>query len=229
MPLAIGLIAALALAADAPPIDRFEKDIARFEAADAANPPAKGGLLFVGSSSIRLWNLKASFPEQDALNRGFGGSTLPEVLHYFDRIVKPYEPRTILLYAGDNDMQMGRTAEQVVSDFKAFVERSRAVQGEGKLDVVYIAIKPSRARWKLWPAMSEANRLTAAYAAETEGVRYADIAAPMLAGAAEGEAPAADLFVADGLHLSEKGYALWAKVVGPMLQPEGRGAPSGKP
>lgn len=201
--------------ADSKP-ERFESVIEKFEAADAKNSPKPGGVLFTGSSSVRMWKLDKSFPKLGALNRGFGGSTLPEVLHYFDRVVVPYRPRTIAIYCGDNDIGRGRTPEQVFADFVVFVDRVRHKVGD-EVSIVYIAIKPSRERWKLWPKMARANALIAAWAKTTSGVDYADIAAPMLADVEAGSPPPADLFVDDGLHLSAKGYTLWTRVLAPLV------------
>ena len=91
---------------------RYEKDIKKFEDADQANPPAKNGVLFVGSSSIRLWNLKKFFPELNALNRGFGGSMFSDLNFYRDRVILPYAPKTVVLYEGDNDIAHGETPEK---------------------------------------------------------------------------------------------------------------------
>src|SRR5690348_10317985 len=103
---------------------RFEAEIRAFEAADRASPPLPGGVVFIGSSSIRGWDsLAADFPGVPVLNRGFGGSTLADVVYYVDRILLPYRPHLVVLYAGDNDLALGRTPGQVVSDYRVFVAR----------------------------------------------------------------------------------------------------------
>src|SRR3954462_2033114 len=100
----------------------FEKEIEAFEAADKTNPPPKNAILFIGSSSIRMWkDLAKDFPEFQVINRGFGGSEISDSVHYADRIVLPYHPRQIIMYAGGNDIHGGKSPEQVFSDFKAFV------------------------------------------------------------------------------------------------------------
>ena len=105
---------------------RWEKDIAAFEASDRTNPPPKGSVLFIGSSSIRLWkSLAADFPDLKVINRGFGGSHIPDTTHFAERIIFPYEPSKIVLYAGDNDIAGGRSPEQVFADFKELVEKVR--------------------------------------------------------------------------------------------------------
>ena len=143
---------------------RFEDEIASFEAADKLNPPPKGSVLFVGSSSIRVWpNLKADFPNIEVLQRGFGGSTLDEVDHYAPRIVLPYCPRLIVLYAGDNDLAEGRTPAQILGDFKTFVGLVRPSMP--KTRIVFVSIKPSTARVALLGKMREANALVRQYIA----------------------------------------------------------------
>jgi hypothetical protein len=120
----------------------FENEILAFEAADRASPPPSNAVLFVGSSTIRLWpDVQRDFPDIPTLNRGFGGSSIPDVLLYMDRIVLPYRPRTIVFYGGDNDLANGRTTEQVIRDFEAFASRVRGQLPKAK--IVFLAIKPS--------------------------------------------------------------------------------------
>jgi hypothetical protein len=89
---------------------RFEAEIRAFEAADRTSPPPFGGIVFIGSSSIKNWtDVAADFPGVPVLNRGFGGSTLADVVYYADRILLPYRPRLVVLYAGDNNLASGRT------------------------------------------------------------------------------------------------------------------------
>lgn len=211
-------IAAVLLAqapgAEAPKFDptRWEDTIGRFVEQDAKQPPKTGGVLFVGSSSIRLWPLDESFPELSATNRGFGGSHVADVVHYVDRIVFPYEPRTIVLYAGDNDIAGGKTPERVRDDVRRFVRRVHAELPESR--ILYVAIKPSLRRWSMWPEMKQANDLIAADFAEDERLHFVDIAEPMLG---EDGKPRPELFVKDGLHLSPAGYAVWSKELRPLL------------
>lgn len=207
-------------AQDAPPKktgpERWEADIAKFEAQEKTNPAPKGALLFLGSSSIRMWKLEVSFPNRKTINRGFGGSTLADSIHYFDRLVTPHAPKAIIVYAGDNDIKSGLTADQVVADFKKLA----ALAGE-KLPgtpLIFIAIKPSTSRWSLWPTMQTANEKIASWCAENEGFFYADIAAPMLADVEAGQPPKDTLFLKDGLHMTPEGYAIWKKVIDTLLK-----------
>lgn len=215
-------IGSLTLAEEATdPHAKWEPAIAKFEAADAANPPEKGGVLFVGSSSIRLWDLDKSFPKLGAINRGFGGSEIADSTYFADRIVTKYEPRTIVLYAGDNDVAKGKSPERVHADFGAFVKRVRGTLPRTK--IVYIAIKPSLSRWKLVEKMRKANAMIAADCAADELLVFVDIDTPMLG---DDGKPRPELFKDDGLHLNKKGYALWAELIRPHVVATGTSAES---
>lgn len=198
----------------APPAPaRWETAIRAFEAADRTHPAPRGAVLLVGSSSIRLWtNAPIDFPRHTILNRGFGGSHLSDVVAYVDRIVVPYRPRLIVLYAGDNDIAAGKLPEQVAADFRAFVAKVRAALPT--TPVVYLAIKPSPARMKFLAAGQAANRLISEFVAGQQGLVVVDVATPML-GADGG--PRGELFLPDRLHLNAEGYKLWAGIVGPVL------------
>lgn len=193
----------------------WESAIIEFEEADRERPPRPGAIVFTGSSSIRAWSsLEKDMHPLRVLNRGFGGSHIAHVNHFAQRIVLAYRPSAVVLYAGDNDLSAGtgKTPESVLADFQRFVS---IVHGElPDTPIYFIAIKPSRLRWDRWPAMRQGNALIAASASETANVEYVDIATPMLGDAGE---PDPDLFIVDGLHLSDKGYALWTAVLKPLL------------
>jgi lysophospholipase L1-like esterase len=191
---------------------RYEKAIRAFEAADKANPPAPGQTLFLGSSSIRRWDTAKSFPNRRTINRGFGGSQVSDSLAFVNRIVIPYRPRTIVFYAGDNDIKAGKSPETVLADYKQLVAAVHAKLPETRF--VYVAIKPSLARRTLWPKMKQANQSIRALGKDDPRLGFVDIAAPMLG--PDGK-PKKDLFAKDGLHLSDKGYALWTSLVLPHL------------
>ena len=200
---------------------RFESEIAAFAAWDSKNSPPSNAILFVGSSSIRMWPTADRFPELDVINRGFGGSQIPDVNHYFDQVVRPYDAPVIVFYAGDNDINAGRTPQQVLDDYREFV--SKAVANRGDVQIVYVPIKPSLARWSQWATMQDANQrvrdYSRGYTASADGrgvpgrarLYYADIAPPMLG--ADGK-PRPELFVEDGLHMTSLGYDIWTDVVG---------------
>lgn len=188
--------------------ERWEKDISKLEESARKSPPPKGGLLFVGSSSIRLWDLKSAFPDRNAINCGFGGSEVEDSVHYADRLVIPHKPRIVFLYAGDNDIGNGKSAERVVADYRKFVETIHAALP--KTTIVFLPIKPSVARWEKWPEMKKANKAIKALSDENPLLHFLDTATPSLT--KEGH-PDPALFQKDGLHLNAKGYAVWNKVV----------------
>lgn len=207
--LLILLSAISARGADAP----FEKEIRAFETADAKQPPPKNAVLFVGSSSIRLWStLAEDFPDVPVINRGFGGSEIADSTRYADRIVIPCRPRRIVMYAGDNDIAKGKSPRQVADDFRAFVEKVRAALPD--VPIRYICIKPSLQRWKLVDKIREANHLIERYAASQKNIDYIDVFGPMLG--PDGR-PRKELFRDDGLHLNRKGYELWASIIRPKV------------
>ena len=194
-------------------IQEWETEIAAFEASDKANPPPKDAILFVGSSSIRLWqSLAHDFPEHAVINRGFGGSHLADCALLADRVVIPYRPRMVLLYAGDNDIAEGKTPEQVFSDFKTFVEKVYAALP--KTRIAYLSIKPSITRRQLLDNMKAANRLIESYAQKKKNLLFIDVFTPMLNSDNE---PRRELFTSDGLHLNGAGYELWASIIRPYL------------
>lgn len=199
--------------ADSAPSSHWAPDINAFVAADRAHPPAPHGVLFIGSSSIQFWkSLAQDFPGIPVINRGFGGSALPDSTYYADRIVWPYKPSLVVMYAGDNDINDGATADQVLASFQAFVARAR--EGVPGVPIVYISIKPSIARLALWPTMKAANDKIRDWAATQKDVRFVDIAPVMVD--ANGR-PRPELFRPDGLHMLPPGYALWIAALKPVL------------
>ncbi|MBV9926793.1 MAG: hypothetical protein JOZ96_17370 [Acidobacteria bacterium] len=216
-PLMLALAAAwpAVVAAQSPsPANQWEPEIRKFEEADRLNPPPEGAVLFIGSSSIRLWQtLAEDFPGSKVINRGFGGSQLADSVLYAERIVVPYRPRMVVLYAGDNDLADGKTPQQVFEDYKAFVSRVR--QKLPRTKIAFLSIKPSPARAALLPKVREANELVKAYASRGKRLIYIDVFTPMLGG--EGM-PRPELFGPDKLHMNQEGYRLWKAVVAPYLR-----------
>jgi lysophospholipase L1-like esterase len=195
-------------------LDRFANEIDAFDAADRAAPPAPGGIVFVGSSTIRLWStLAQDFASLPVINRGFGGSTFPEALHYLQRTVVRYHPRTVVVYEGDNDLASGRTPQQVADDYRAFVRGVRDSLPNAR--IIFLAIKPSPSRWALESQRQEANRLVRAIVAADANQTFVDVGAPMLD--ANGR-PRAALYRADSLHMTPAGYAIWRSTVAPFIQ-----------
>jgi lysophospholipase L1-like esterase len=208
------VLSSASVLADAPDPNpgRFAKDIETFEIWDRKNSFPSNAILFVGSSSIRLWPTANTFPGNPIINRGFGGSEISDVIHYYNQVVRPYEPSVIILYAGDNDIAGGKGAEQVLRDFKAFADRVQTEMPETRL--LFISIKPSVARWDKWPTMVDANNLVREYATEHPNLGYVDLATPLL----NEDGDPKDVFVDDGLHLNERGYFLWQQALAPYLK-----------
>ncbi|MDH3583074.1 MAG: SGNH/GDSL hydrolase family protein [Phycisphaerae bacterium] len=218
MKLSLALAAILMLIAlpDASAADpkRFEGAIKRFEAADKEQPPARGAILFTGSSSIRMWKtLAADMKGHATINRGFGGSQISDLLHYFDRVVSPYRPSRIVLYCGENDINAGETPQQVFGDFKTFESRvNKALPGT---PIYYICMKPSPARWKKWPTFVIGNKLIREHCGRSERLHYIDVSAAMLG--ADGQ-PLPNIWQKDRLHMNAEGYKLWTRLVRQALK-----------
>ena len=192
----------------------FENDIRAFEAADRTNPPPTNAVLFIGSSTIRLWDtVQAEFPDVVLFNRGFGGATCPDVLHFMDRIVIPYRPRTIVFYDGDNDLAHGRSPAQVVRDIREFVARVHEKLPMTK--IILLFIKPSPQRWGLAEKARAVNAEIRAIADADPRVEGVDVFTPMLG---ENGLPRPELYIEDGLHMSPAAYQIWREVLKPYLE-----------
>jgi lysophospholipase L1-like esterase len=197
---------------------RGNGEIAFFQAGDQAQPPPAGAVLFIGSSSIRMWtSLATDFPGVRTINRGFGGSEVDDATFFADRIVAPYHPRAIVMYAGDNDLQDGDSPAHVRDDFAAFVRKARSL--DPAVPIAFIAIKPSVARAVLLPKIREANALVKAYAATQKDVAYLDVFTPMLG---KDGRPQPSWFIEDGLHMNRSGYELWTGLLKPWVDAHGR-------
>jgi len=195
--------------------DRWESSIARFEAQDKTAPPPKQGIVFVGSSSIVRWDLPKFFPElgAKAINRGFGGSQLADSVKYVDRIVTPYEPRIVVLYAGDNDIEAGVTPNELAAQFAEFDRKVHAKLPQTR--TIFISIKPSTRRWAWMPQIQETNRLVREYIASRPHLIFMDIEQQMLG---PDGTPNKALLVEDGLHMTPAGYDIWTAKLKPLLK-----------
>ena len=201
--------------------DRWESAIAAFEAADRVTPPPQGEIVFVGSSSIVRWDTAASFPDLRIINRGFGGSELADAVRYADRIVIPYRPRLVVVYAGDNDIAGGRLSEQVVVEAERFVTKVRAALPDVR--IVFIGLKPSILRWAQVDRMRSVNVMLRAFCERDDRVAYMDVDGVMLGW---DEKPRRELFVEDGLHMSAEGYRLWTMLLRPLIAPAATAKPA---
>lgn len=197
----------------APDPARFGKEIAAFEAWDRQNSFPHDAILFVGSSSIRMWQTAEAFPNLPVINRGFGGSVVSDAIHFAPRIVLKYKPRLIVFYSGDNDIASGMSADRVFEDVRGFVDLVHRELPDTRL--IFLPIKPSRARWSHWPEMQQVNARVADLARSDDRLDVVDTATPLLG--RDGR-PQHELYLADGLHLNKKGYALWNGTLLPVLQ-----------
>lgn len=200
---------------------RFERVVAQFEQQDRAGPVRTGGVLFVGSSSIAGWqtlpdDLADELEVQGLYRRGLNGAQISDLLHYFDRLVTPYRPQRIVFYGGENDISAGKAPETVLADVRRFVERVRAILPQTK--IVFLSLKPSPARWRHWPAMTETNRLLESYVKSESDLAFVAVSAAMLS--PQGQ-PKPELYGTDKLHLSRAGYALWGEYVNAYFRPGG--------
>jgi lysophospholipase L1-like esterase len=197
-----------------PDTARFAAELNAFVRADSITPPPPAPVLFVGSSSIRMWqSLAADFPGLPVLNRGFGGSRMDDVLRYADRLVFKYKPRAIVLYEGDNDLRDGRTPARIAGDVAEFLSRVRRTLPLTR--VVCLSVKPSPSRWNLIGQMRQTNALLQAVVAQDTMATYVDVFTPMLG--ADGR-PRAELFQSDSLHMTPAGYVIWKEAIAPVLR-----------
>lgn len=189
--------------------NKFEGEVAAYEAADRRQAPPARPVLFVGSSSLRMWeDLPAAFPDRPVLNRGFGGSTMDDLLHFRERLVLRYRPRVVAVYEGDNDLAQGQTPERVLERYREFLDwMQRELPGTR---VILLAVKPSPTRQKLLEAQRIVNAGLLRFATERPGVYFADTFSPLLN--AEG-LPDPRWFVKDQLHLNGDGYRVWVPLL----------------
>ena len=196
-----------------PAADKWEKDIAAFEAQDKLQPPPENGIVFVGSSTIRMSKTGEAFPDLKVINRGFGGSEIADAVKYADRIVLPYKPRIVVLFAGGNDINAGKTPEKVADDFKALVAKIHGALPRTR--VYYLSLFPNVKRRAQDEKCVQVNELIRAFTKTDERLGYVDTAAKMRA--ADG-GPRPELLRADGLHMNDDGYKIWNEMVGAVLR-----------
>lgn len=193
----------------------FYSEIQHFKKEDSANFPPKYAILFLGSSSFRKWSdVQKYFPGYTIINRGFGGSTIPDAIRYADEIIFPYQPRQILIYEGDNDVASSDkiTADLVLNRFKTLFYLIR--KKLPKTAIAFVSIKPSLSRQKLMPEMAKANMLIKNFLKDRKNASFIDVYHAMLD--KEGN-PDKSIFLGDGLHMNAKGYAIWQKIIQPYL------------
>lgn len=194
----------------------FFNEIQQFKKHDSASFPPKNAILFVGSSSFRKWqDVQSYFPNYTIINRGFGGSVLPDVIRYANDIIIPYHPKQVLIYCGDNDLASSDTITPaiVMRRFKQlfYIIRSKLPQAT----ITYVSIKPSPSRLKLMDKMKQANSMIQAFLKTQKNTSFIDVFHPMLE--TNGK-PIPSIFLSDSLHMNEKGYAIWKKAIEPKLK-----------
>lgn len=212
-PFVLTILALLTLNAAAAEPHRFEKDILAFEAADKTTPPPQGAILFVGDSQFTRWkSIHEDLPEYVLINRGFGGSTMADLLYYTDRLVIPYKPRRIVVHEGGNDIHSGRTPEQLLADVKSFIEKVHAALPEVPIGIS--SLTPSPARWAETDTRKRTNQMIKDYIATQKNVVFIDLFDAYLG--ADGK-PREELFVADRTHHSAAGYQVRIGITRPFL------------
>ena len=194
----------------------FWDEIQTFKKQDSINPPPKNAILFVGSSSFRKWeDVQNYFPGYKIINRGFGGSALPDVIRYAGDIIFPYHPKQILIYCGDNDLAASDTvsATTVIIRFQQLFTMIRKKLPHAS--IVFVSIKPSPSRQKLMPKMTAANDMIKKFLSTKPKTGFVDVYHKMLK--PDGN-PMDDIFLEDKLHMTAKGYAIWQKAIKPYLK-----------
>ncbi len=212
----LALISLQALAQRDQDPSRFEDTIKAFETADLQSPPPKGAIVLTGSSSIARWNnaAKDALTPLTVIPRGFGGSVMADVLHYIDRVAIAYEPRAILIYAGDNDTAYGIPEADIVSQFEQIVAKVHKALPATRIYV--LSVKPSVSRQEVWTNAMEVNKRLQAVAAQNPLVHYVDVATPFLN---DDGTVMTDIFIADNLHLNDLGNSIWGATIKAALMP----------
>ena len=193
----------------------FYSEIQQFKTQDSIHFPPKQAILFLGSSSFRKWeDVQKYFPNYKIINRGFGGSTIPDAIYYADEIVFPYEPKQIVIYEGDNDLASSNkiTADSVLNRFKQLFNLIR--NRLPNTSIAFVSIKPSPSREKLMPEMQEANSLIKNFLKNKKNAAFIDVYYRMLN---KDGTPNKSLFIEDELHMNDKGYHIWQKIIQPYL------------
>ncbi len=187
---------------------RFSKNIKKFAWQDAKNRYPTKPLLFIGSSSIYMWKTADAFPDKAIINRGLSGAHISDINYFYPSIVAPYSPAKVLFYCGDNDIAASKSADKIVTDFTIFATRLSSDFPKAKL--LFLAIKPSSARWNLWPKMKQANGFVENFCKTSNKCTFVDVASPLLNQTGN---PNPELFAPDGLHLNAAGYNVWNKTL----------------
>jgi lysophospholipase L1-like esterase len=193
----------------------FWDDIQAFKKQDSIQPPPQHAILFVGSSSFTKWtDVQGYFPNYTIINRGFGGSALPDLIRYENDVIFKYNPKEIVMYCGENDVAGSDTVtgQMVFERFKKLFTDTR--KKYPSVPFVYISMKPSPSRWNLRQKMMTGNELIKNYLGKNKKTVFVNVWNSMLG--PDGK-PMDDIFIEDKLHMNEKGYAIWKKLIEPYL------------
>ena len=194
----------------------FADEIKAFKKLDSATFPAKKQILFAGSSSFRKWtNVQSDFPDHKIINRGFGGSTLSDVIYYADDIIFPYHPKQIVIYCGENDIASSDTITAVIM-LKRYQQLFFLIRSKMKrVEIDFVSIKPSPSRAKFRATVERSNQLIKDFIAKQKHAKYINVFDAMLN---EDGTIKQEIFLKDDLHMNEKGYAIWQKIIEPYLK-----------
>ncbi len=192
----------------------FYDDVMAFKKQDSINPPPKGAILFLGSSSFTKWkNVQEMFPGYPILNRGFGGSSLPDVIRYANNIIFPYEPKQVVIYCGENDVASGNDSKVVADRFKILFNMIRDHIPD--VPIVFISMKPSPSREKFTPVVIQGNQIIKNFLWTQRNASYVDVYKLMLDETGKNRP---ELFVTDMLHMNQDGYKIWQQALLPYLK-----------
>jgi len=194
----------------------FWNDIQRFKSQDSTNIPAKNAILFVGSSSFTKWtDVQEYFPGYKIINRGFGGSSLPDLIRYADDVIFPYQPKQIVIYCGENDLATSDTVTSATV-FRRFDTLFKMIRTRMPgVPVAFISLKPSPSRERLWPKMIEVNSMIKKYLKSKKNTAFIDVYHSMFN---KDGTVMKNIFLEDDLHMNKKGYAIWQPIIKPYLK-----------
>jgi lysophospholipase L1-like esterase len=196
-------------------VPAFWNDILAFKKKDSVQMPSNNSILLIGSSSFARWqDVNKYFPGYTIVNRGFGGSTLPDVIRYTYDILLPYQPKQVVIYCGENDLAStdSTTVKEVVNRVKTLFSIIRT--NLPKANIAYVSIKPSPVRASIQTKVKEANKIIKAFLASQKNAAFIDIYEAMLDGKGQMRE---ELYISDRLHMKPTGYAIWQKAMQPFL------------
>lgn len=194
---------------------RFTKDIAKFDDEEKSHAPARGGIVFTGSSSVRFWKVTEAYPDLPVLNRGFGGSVANDLIVYAEQVALRYQPKVLVVYTGGNDLHAKLTPQEAFADYTKFLTLAHEKLPQTKVIVSSVKVAPIRV--VEIDAVKKLNVLMEAWCQGKPWVRWVE-ATTYLYGS-DG-APDESLFRTDRLHLNDSGYEKWNAIIGPVIREE---------